>query len=82
MAVAHCIYFECNMNGSNHRAESDRRPLALCPVCLRKWAWVTGENPARRMEKLESVCARLGLSEHKMLYRNMLDKMNLLRPVH
>jgi len=31
--LAHCIYFNCLMNGSNHLAESDRRPLHLCPVC-------------------------------------------------
>ena len=34
--LAHCIYFSCLMNGSNHLAESDRRPLHLCPVCLRE----------------------------------------------
>jgi archaemetzincin len=27
------------MNGSNHLAESDRRPLHLCPVDLRKLHW-------------------------------------------
>ncbi|MDF1850675.1 MAG: archaemetzincin [Verrucomicrobiales bacterium] len=32
----HCIHFECLMNGSNHLEESDRTPLFLCPVCLRK----------------------------------------------
>ncbi len=34
--LAHCIYFSCIMNGSNHLAESDRRPFHLCPVCLHK----------------------------------------------
>lgn len=34
--LAHCIYFHCLMNGSNHLGESDARPLHLCPVCLRK----------------------------------------------
>jgi archaemetzincin len=34
--LTHCIYFHCVMNGSNHLRESDRRPLHLCPVCLRK----------------------------------------------
>lgn len=35
-SLRHCIYFHCLMNGSNHLRESDARPLALCPVCLRK----------------------------------------------
>jgi archaemetzincin len=34
--VEHCIYFHCLMNGSNHLAESDARPMHLCPVDLRK----------------------------------------------
>jgi archaemetzincin len=34
--IQHCIYFNCLMNGSNHLDESDRRPLHLCPVDLRK----------------------------------------------
>jgi len=34
--IAHCIYFRCLMNGSNHIAESDERPLHLCPVDLHK----------------------------------------------
>jgi len=32
----HCIFYECNMNGSNSRLESDKRPLWDCPVCMRK----------------------------------------------
>ena len=35
-SLAHCTYFRCVMNGSNHLQESDSRPLSLCPVCLRK----------------------------------------------
>ncbi len=35
-SLAHCIYFQCLMNGSNHLQESDSRPFSLCPVCLRK----------------------------------------------
>ena len=34
--IQHCIFFACLMNGSNHLAESDARPLHLCPVDLRK----------------------------------------------
>lgn len=34
--MKHCIHFHCLMNGSNHLSESDRQPIHLCPVCLRK----------------------------------------------
>ena len=34
--IRHCIHYECLMCGCNHREEFDRRPIHLCPVCLRK----------------------------------------------
>ncbi|XP_029135942.2 archaemetzincin-2 [Labrus bergylta] len=34
--IKHCQWLNCAMQGSNHLEESDRRPLDLCPVCLRK----------------------------------------------
>ena len=40
--IQHCVYFSCLMNGSNHLEESDRRPLHLCPVDLRKLHYSTG----------------------------------------
>ncbi len=30
--IAHCVFYSCLMNGSNHLAEADARPLHLCPV--------------------------------------------------
>ncbi|PYL07769.1 MAG: hypothetical protein DME34_06160 [Verrucomicrobia bacterium] len=53
--LAHCIYFNCLMNGSNHLAESDRRPLHLCPVCLRKLQWSIGFDVLERYRALERV---------------------------
>ncbi|KAL4428919.1 hypothetical protein ABPG74_017509 [Tetrahymena malaccensis] len=34
--LRHCIYFKCVMNGCNHQEESDKSPLELCVICLRK----------------------------------------------
>jgi len=51
--LAHCTYFNCLMNGSNHLAESDRRPLHLCPVCLRKLQWNIGFDVLERCTALE-----------------------------
>jgi archaemetzincin len=53
--LAHCTYFNCLMNGSNHLAESDRRPLHLCPVCLRKLQWSIGFDVLERYRALEHV---------------------------
>jgi archaemetzincin len=53
--LAHCTYFSCLMNGSNHLAESDRRPLHLCPVCLRKLQWSVGFDVLERYRALERI---------------------------
>ena len=34
--LAHCVYFECNMNESTSLHEAMMQPLFLCPVCLKK----------------------------------------------
>lgn len=51
--LAHCTFFNCLMNGSNHLSESDRRPLHLCPVCLRKLQWSIGFDVVERYRALE-----------------------------
>jgi len=53
--LAHCTYFSCLMNGSNHLAEADRRPLHLCPVCLRKLQWSIGFDVLKRYSALQGV---------------------------
>ena len=51
-SLAHCIYFKCIMNGSNHLEESDTRPLSLCPVCLHKLHYRIGFDVAIRYRHL------------------------------
>src|SRR5213075_2686902 len=55
--LAHCTYFNCLMNGSNHLAEADRRPLHLCPVCLRKLQWSIDFDLLKRYSALEESIA-------------------------
>ena len=50
--IQHCIYFTCLMNGSNHLEESDRRPLHLCPVDLRKLHYSIGFDIKQRYRNL------------------------------
>jgi archaemetzincin len=51
--LTHCIYFHCVINGSNHLAESDARPMRLCPVCLRKLHHSTGFDVVTRYRRLQ-----------------------------
>jgi archaemetzincin len=51
-SIEHCVWYRCLMNGSNHLAESDARPLHLCPVDLRKLQWSVGFNVVDRYRRL------------------------------
>ena len=74
-SMRHCILFECNMCGSNHRAESDRHPLALCPHCLAKLCYATGADAAPRYEKLTAFCKANGLKREQQKYEKLLEAM-------
>ncbi len=73
LTMYHCLAYDCNMNGSNHRAESDSRPLALCPACLAKLCWNTGCNPARRYEDLLRFCEREKLKDEAAFFLRALQ---------
>ncbi len=61
--LQHCIYFRCVLNGSNHLAESDARPMHLCPVDLRKLQWSVGFDVLERYRRLRAVCERAGFAD-------------------
>ena len=71
-SMEHCIAYQCGMCGSNHREESDRRPLWLCPECMAKVCWATGADPAARYEKLAAFCNANGLKAEEEFYRKSL----------
>ncbi len=50
--LRHCIYYRCIMNGFNHIAEMDTRPLVLCPICLRKLQFAAGFGVEERYAAL------------------------------
>jgi archaemetzincin len=58
--VAHCIFYRCIMNGSNHLAESDARPMHLCPIDLKKLQWSVGFDVEHRARTLASIIDRVG----------------------
>ena len=71
-SLLHCTAWQCNMNGSNHSAESDSKPLALCPECVAKTGWATGADPVERYRKLAEFCERNGLEPEAEFYRESL----------
>lgn len=50
--MRHCIKYECLMSGTNHLAETDRRPLDNCPECMAKVAWAMNYDPETRYKNL------------------------------
>jgi archaemetzincin len=60
--LLHCVHYECGLNGSNHLAESDSRPIHLCPVCLRKLQHAVGFDVLGRYRALEVFYSRVGLA--------------------
>ena len=57
----HCTKYECVMSGTNHIAETDRRPIDACPECMAKIAWLSDIAPATRYKNLAEFCRKNGL---------------------
>jgi archaemetzincin len=73
--LRHCTYFSCLMNGSNHLRESDRRPLHLCPVDLRKLHWAIGFDLVERYRQLRSFWRDAGLLDEVAWMDGRLAKL-------
>lgn len=56
------------MNGSNHREESDRRPMEFCPECQPKIWWSCGVDPVSRCRALARLSQDAGLLEDARLF--------------
>ena len=50
--MRHCTKYECLMSGTNHLAETDRRPLDSCPECMAKVVWAMNYDPVERYKNL------------------------------
>lgn len=60
-SMLHCTKYECLMSGTNHLAETDRRPLDACPECSAKISWLSDVSFAERYQKLMEFCQKHGL---------------------
>jgi archaemetzincin len=72
--LAHCIYYQCVMNGSNHLAESDARPLSVCPVCLRKLQNAIGFDVLTRYGKLLEFYKKTALENEVVWLSKRLER--------
>ncbi len=63
--LSHCVFRSCNLNGSNSLDESDRQPMHLCPVCLRKLHVALGFDPVERYRALQEQYRRAGLTREE-----------------
>ncbi len=61
--IRHCTACLCVMNGSNHLAESDSRPLHLCPNDLRKLQWSVGFDVVERYRRLAALYREIGFDD-------------------
>jgi archaemetzincin len=72
LGIAHCIAYECGMNGSNHRAEADARPMGFCPDCEMKVWWACRIDPASHYQRLAEFAEPRGLDRETQAWRAAL----------
>ena len=75
MSMLHCTAYECNMCGSNNLAESDRRPIVLCPECVAKVCWATRADPFARYKRLLDFCEKHGLKPQAKMYGQRIEAL-------
>ena len=78
LTIQHCTAFDCNMNGVNSQDEGDRKPLTMCPVCLRKVCWNLQVEPVKYLGELEAFCRENRLEKEADWYH---DAAAVLRTV-
>jgi archaemetzincin len=71
-SLLHCTLYQCVMCGSNHREESDRRPVLLCPECLAKLCWATQADPVERYRRLADFFENHGFDSEARFCRQSL----------
>ncbi len=72
-SMAHCIRYQCNMQGSNSLAEADKCPLWLCPECLAKLCYATGADPVKRYQRLAAFCKAQGLTREQEFFEKSVE---------
>ena len=73
--IEHCTHYTCVMNGTNHLEESDKKPLHLCPVCLRKLHHAVGFEPAARYRELGQFYEEVGFGADETWIERRLEHL-------
>lgn len=73
--LAHCVRYECTMNGSNSLQESDTQPLHLCPPCHRKLRWNRRWDTKKRLVGLRDFCERNQLTTERDWFVRRLQQL-------
>ncbi len=76
LTIQHCTAFDCNMNGVNSQPEGDRKPLTMCPVCLRKICWNLQVEPVKYLGELEAFCRENNLEKEADWYKDAAAVLN------
>ena len=74
-SMLHCTLYQCCMCGSNHREESDKRPIMLCPECLAKLCWTTKTDPTERYTKLAKFFEKNGFNKETQFCKKSIKTL-------
>jgi archaemetzincin len=75
LGIKHCTAYECGMNGTNSLDETDRHPMAFCPICERKLWWALELDISKRYRDLSAFAAEKGLHEEETFWRASLTTL-------
>jgi archaemetzincin len=75
LGLLHCTAYECGMNGSNHLAEMDARPMAFCPECTAKVWWACSVEPSAWLESLARFAREQGLADEEAFWMQSRDAL-------
>ena len=78
LGLAHCVYYRCLMQGSNHLKELDEKPLYLCPICLAKLKWSLGFDLEERYARLDEFFEDHGMKKETAWLRKRLERRQSL----
>jgi archaemetzincin len=73
--IQHCTAYECGMCGSNHRTESDLRPLWFCAECEPKVWWACAVDPAKRYQSLIDFAEQQNLDAEARFWKQSLNRL-------
>lgn len=78
-SMKHCTKYECLMSGTNHLAETDRRPLDDCPECMAKIAWGMNYDAAERYQNLAAFWDKRGRPDEAKLFREKAKAVEAIK---